>query len=94
MAVAEVAQIIGDGGAAVAVIVAIVLFLRALQNQRESFRQMIVDQNDALKEHSAKAADCQAKLVVVIERNTEMLGRVSAQWQTPAPHDSGLFRNG
>ena len=55
---AEVAQIIGDGGAAVAVIVAIVLFLRALQNQRESFRQMIVDQNAALKEHSAKAADC------------------------------------
>ena len=91
---AEVAQIIGDGGAAVAVIVAIVLFLRALQNQRESFRQMIVDQNDALKEHSAKSADCQSKLVVVIERNTEMLGRVSAQWQSTAPHDSGLFRNG
>tara|TARA_R110000751_G_scaffold57809_6_gene122487 strand:+ start:153 stop:323 length:171 start_codon:yes stop_codon:yes gene_type:complete len=56
---------------------------------------MIVDQNAALKEHSTKSAECQAKLVVVIERNTEMLGRVSAQWAAgPQIHDSGLFRNG
>ena len=81
----EVLTLIQEGGAAVALIVAIVLFLKGLKDQRQSFQQMIAEQNAVLRETAAQS-------VAAINRNTAMLGRVDAHLPAAGPSEnSGVF---
>ena len=72
--------------AAAALLVGFILFMRGLKDQRSSFQVMMEAQQEILAAHTQESKELSRELIVVIESNTRMLGRVDAQLPSAVQH--------
>lgn len=82
----ELLQIVAGGGAAVALLAGFILFMRGLKDQRSSFQAMMEAQQEILAGHTQESKELSRELIVVIESNTRMLGRVDARLPSAVQH--------